>query len=392
MAMHVMPPQAGIQYSAFCNTVTTFGSLPDDVAEGKLEEEGVKLDSRLELELESESSEHACSEEEEPDGAATNQNHIDRGVEMLRAQAAQGLPVLVQPWADYSMKTVSTFNTIPDIDEDQGKLQQESEDTEGASSLESDLTIPLPPGIHTSSSAFGYSTDAVHRDRKRLNDREEAEGRFLHLAESPSALSPTEEFMLCFKDDLLEGRQLYVNQLNNIFKFRSGGHQLNYKKGRFNKLSDFIRSIPHVEIVGVPPKDVVRLTNQSGFLRYVADLTMPSTMTAAAAAASNMQAVVSSSDDMGAAVACYQKQPPIPRIVLERIRELFAANVGSELSATELLEMYARQYHPSKLHCQKLGYPSVHAVLSQVPFVEKVGGRRRARYILKEVNDEVLAA
>jgi hypothetical protein len=182
--------------------------------------------------------------------------------------------------------------------------------------------------------------------------------------------SSVEAFILCFKDDLLQGRPLYVNQVNNIFKIRSGGRELNYKRDHFSKLSEFVRSIPNLDIVGTPPTAMVRLVNRDSFLTTLADVE---------------RTVNKKSPVRGTGgPAWYQKQPPVPARVLERLRTIFNSHADQELSATELLKKYAEYYQPRKLRCQPLGYPSVHAVLSQVHFVEKVGGRRSARYRLKD--------
>jgi hypothetical protein len=59
-----------------------------------------------------------------------------------------------------------------------------------------------------------------------------------------------ELFVQHFQSDLFSGRQIYLKAVNDIFKSRSGGHTLAYRQLGYHRLSDFIRSIPGLEVVG----------------------------------------------------------------------------------------------------------------------------------------------
>ena len=57
-------------------------------------------------------------------------------------------------------------------------------------------------------------------------------------------------FVQCFKDDLIQERQLLMSQINNLFKLRNNGEPLQYKEAGYEKLHNFLTDIPGLCLVG----------------------------------------------------------------------------------------------------------------------------------------------
>lgn len=131
------------------------------------------------------------------------------------------------------------------------------------------LDRPPYPGISTGHNPLGYIGDerknaaptllpnaaAKKERRSEYHDN----GFFLG---GPALLEP---FLLHFHADIVEGRPVYLNQVNDVFRQRSGGKTLDYRSFGFERLTDFLAAIPGLEVVGSRKMARVRAADQEKF-------------------------------------------------------------------------------------------------------------------------------
>eukprot|EP00747_Dinoflagellata_sp_TGD_P009673 gnl/TRDRNA2_/TRDRNA2_119184_c0_seq1.p1 gnl/TRDRNA2_/TRDRNA2_119184_c0~~gnl/TRDRNA2_/TRDRNA2_119184_c0_seq1.p1 ORF type:complete len:558 (-),score=102.68 gnl/TRDRNA2_/TRDRNA2_119184_c0_seq1:98-1540(-) len=188
------------------------------------------------------------------------------------------------------------------------------------------------------------------------------------------SMTPAEAFISCFNDDLKENQVLFLSQLNNIYRMRSGGHEINYKGHGFGRMSEFLVEIPGLELVGTSNKMAVKIRNASLYTSY-AILIMQGLH-------QRINDLRSKGVDTRGLELAYQKPRTVPKRLLERLWDLFQTAKDNEIPVSCFVAVYNDQFF-DKLQFKALGYADVRGLMAQVPFLEKVGGRKDARYRLK---------
>jgi len=97
----------------------------------------------------------------------------------------------------------------------------------------------------------------------------------VELAPSESSGDETDDklqvrllFSECFKEDLLQPRQILMSQVNNLYKLRNGGQPLEYKKAGYEKLHDFLLDIPGLSLQGSGNRMHVRVIEHRLFEEF----------------------------------------------------------------------------------------------------------------------------
>lgn len=98
---------------------------------------------------------------------------------------------------------------------------------------------------------------------------------------APSARSEREDetkksvkmlFVQCFKDDLLQERQLLMSQINNLFKLRNNGEALLYKEAGYEKLHSFLTDVPGLSLIGAGNRMELKLGDREAFANFSNEL------------------------------------------------------------------------------------------------------------------------
>jgi hypothetical protein len=80
-------------------------------------------------------------------------------------------------------------------------------------------------------------------------------------------------FVHCFKNELLAGQSVLLNQVNNLCRVRSGtGAQIDFKTFGFQKLRDFLEEIPGVVVHGDKHNMAVRIDSIHAFAAFISDV------------------------------------------------------------------------------------------------------------------------
>mmetsp|Transcript_115395 Transcript_115395/g.203684 ORF Transcript_115395/g.203684 Transcript_115395/m.203684 type:complete len:1219 (+) Transcript_115395:108-3764(+) len=174
-------------------------------------------------------------------------------------------------------------------------------------------------------------------------------------------------FIKCFNDELVGQRPLLLSQLNNLYKMRSG-EELNYKASGYEKLRDFLMDIPGLMLLGRGNRMQVRLSDPAEFEAFQERLGR-----LAEAKTSQLQ---------------FRMPKPLPESLQQRLLELFLNAEGHEILLKNFLNAWNYRYPTEQLAYRSLGFRDVRGLLCNVPFLEKVGGKTDARYVLR-CNDDL---
>lgn len=194
--------------------------------------------------------------------------------------------------------------------------------------------------------------------------------------EDRAELSVVERFLLCFRDDLRSGRRLFLNQLNNIYKVRANGRELNGSRQRrgTQRTLKLLASIPSLEVYGSGKKMAVR-TNDP-------DVVLGLATQAARSVRSRRAELQARGVDVRGLKTTFKKQMELPQGLLRELEVIFCDAPPEGIAAADVLASY-KVLFCTRLRGDHLGYPNMHALLSQVPFAEKIGHRRCCRYAYK---------
>lgn len=178
------------------------------------------------------------------------------------------------------------------------------------------------------------------------------------------AMEQQAAFVQCFKDELLGQRPLLLSQLNNLYKMRSG-EELNYKASGYEKLRDFLMDIPGLSLVGRGNRMQVRLGDANEFEAF--------------------QRTLEEQANTGQ-TPHFRMPQPLPETLQRRLLELFMKTEGHEVMLRNFLNVWSSFYPTEQLAYRSLGFRDVRGLLSNVPFIEKVGGKHDAKYVLRRTD------
>lgn len=172
-------------------------------------------------------------------------------------------------------------------------------------------------------------------------------------------------FIECFREELLSPRPLLLSQLNNLYKMR-GGSDLHYKEYGYDKLRDFLLDIPGLVLCGRGNKMHVKLGDRVKLESFQSDW---AGCLAAGAACAGPQ---------------FRMPKPLPELVLRRLYDFFLRSEGCEVPLRSFLKVWTTTFPGEPLPYRALGFRDVRGLLSQVPFLEKVGHKANAKYVLTQ--------
>jgi len=188
-------------------------------------------------------------------------------------------------------------------------------------------------------------------------------------------LTPLEALIACFSDDLRNGKPLFLSQLNNLYGMRSGGRAIKYRSHGYNRMGDFLSEVPGMELVGTGNQMAVKMSDPERF-EALAELVTK-----------GLQQRIAEAREKGADTRDleirFHKPQAVPKKILERVWDVFQRARDHEIPVQSFVALYKERYFMDKLHFKALGYQDVRGLLSQVPFIEKIGGRRHAKYVLR---------
>mmetsp|Transcript_46717 Transcript_46717/g.108936 ORF Transcript_46717/g.108936 Transcript_46717/m.108936 type:complete len:976 (+) Transcript_46717:73-3000(+) len=169
-------------------------------------------------------------------------------------------------------------------------------------------------------------------------------------------------FISCFREELGGDRSLLLSQLNNLYKMRSG-EELPYKDCGYERLRDFLLDIPGLALLGRGNRLQVKVSNPELFQEFKQTCDQ---MLAGANGAPR-----------------FQMPTPPPPGLQQKIKELFLAAPDNEVPLRKFVNMWHTSFPTEQLAYRTLGYRDLRGLLSSIPFIEKVGGKSDAKYVLK---------
>mmetsp|Transcript_31911 Transcript_31911/g.58454 ORF Transcript_31911/g.58454 Transcript_31911/m.58454 type:complete len:842 (-) Transcript_31911:117-2642(-) len=191
-----------------------------------------------------------------------------------------------------------------------------------------------------------------------------------------TGMTPIEAFISCFYEDLVQHHPLYLSNVNNLYRMRSGGRGINYQKHGYSRMAEFLAEVPGVELTGTGNQMEVKMCN-SKELTACAQQVMKGLN-------ARIQKAQQEGLDTSQLQLVFAQPKAVPPRILEKIWKFFQNIKDHEVPVNSFLAVFKQMYPNDKLHFRALGYPDFRGLMAQVRFVEKVGGRRHAKYKLKE--------
>mmetsp|Transcript_55852 Transcript_55852/g.103375 ORF Transcript_55852/g.103375 Transcript_55852/m.103375 type:complete len:977 (-) Transcript_55852:126-3056(-) len=207
-------------------------------------------------------------------------------------------------------------------------------------------------------------------DEASCDDSGDEEGQELGLeTEDAVRARPTLEaqaaFISCFREELAGDRSLLLSQLNNLYKMRSG-EELPYKDCGYERLRDFLLDIPGLALLGRGNRLQVKVSNAELFQQFK----------------DTSERVLAG----GTGAPRFQMPTPPPPMLQQKIKELFLAAPDNEVPLRKFVNMWHTSFPTEQLAYRSLGYRDLRGLLSSIPFIEKVGGKSDAKYVLKHAS------
>eukprot|EP00928_Gymnodinium_smaydae_P003900 TRINITY_DN11379_c0_g2_i1.p1 TRINITY_DN11379_c0_g2~~TRINITY_DN11379_c0_g2_i1.p1 ORF type:complete len:743 (+),score=108.41 TRINITY_DN11379_c0_g2_i1:126-2231(+) len=170
-------------------------------------------------------------------------------------------------------------------------------------------------------------------------------------------------FVSCFKEDLQQGKKMLMSQINNLYKMRTHGENLDYKALGYEKLRAFLCDIPGLDVQGlgnqmeavVPPN---RMDDFRSFCEFC-----------------------DCNDDIDG--QRFDQPLPIPESVQLKVIEVIRRSGLKEVPAKDFRDLWNATFPHEKLQIKLLGYRDIKGLLANIPAIQKVGGKYDARYVLK---------
>jgi len=200
-----------------------------------------------------------------------------------------------------------------------------------------------------------------------IPDRSEAaegSGKFLNVMQQQCA------FIECFREELFGERTLLLSQLNNLYTMRSG-EELPYKLSGYDKLRDFLQDIPGLKLVGRGNQMQVQLENPAELEVF------------------QKKQQESQQDDHGHTPQ-FRMPKSLPASLLQQLHELFTCADRYEIRIRNFDNVWHMHFPSAQINYRALGFRNVRGLLSQVPFIEKVGRKHDAKYVLKHMETSQL--
>lgn len=172
----------------------------------------------------------------------------------------------------------------------------------------------------------------------------------------------------CFKEDLLSHRTLLLSQLNNLYKLRCGV-DLPYKSAGYDKLRSFILDIPGLGLAGSGNRMQIVLEDPAKLNAFQESL--PNVLDA------------DSSTQKADGALTFKKPQPVPASLQQQILDIFLTAEGFAIPSRNFFSTWNAHHPRQPLPYRALGYRDVRGLLSQVSFIEKVGSKRDAMYVLR---------
>eukprot|EP00419_Tripos_fusus_P008158 CAMPEP_0172697252 /NCGR_PEP_ID=MMETSP1074-20121228/28616_1 /TAXON_ID=2916 /ORGANISM="Ceratium fusus, Strain PA161109" /LENGTH=894 /DNA_ID=CAMNT_0013518125 /DNA_START=17 /DNA_END=2698 /DNA_ORIENTATION=- len=286
-------------------------------------------------------------EEYEAEPAGPSRNHVDVSGMLMHDGA-------VQPAERAAVDKIPPEDTL---------IDEEEEDEECGA---------IVPGI--SQEAGSAAMDSGAEDEVAENEGSEEDQESRSSQGNVKEAIPTESegkvrtitqqqlaFIECFKKELFSQRTLLLSQLNNLYKMRSG-EELNYKLSGYEKLRDFLLDIPGLALVGRGNRMQVRLQDLSKLEVFHL----------------SWQHCAVEEDS----APQFRMPQTLPDGLLQQIHELFVFSERCEIPLRNFLTIWNMRFPTEQLCYRALGFRDVRGLLSQVPFIEKVGGKSDTKYLL----------
>mmetsp|Transcript_37669 Transcript_37669/g.117385 ORF Transcript_37669/g.117385 Transcript_37669/m.117385 type:complete len:748 (-) Transcript_37669:178-2421(-) len=194
-------------------------------------------------------------------------------------------------------------------------------------------------------------------------------------ASAEEEMMPLEAFISCFHEDLRCDRPLFLSQLNNLYRMRSGGHDIKYRNHGNIRMGEFLLGVPGVELVGSGNLMAVQVSDHARLAEVAAQVT------------AGLQKRIAELRARGANTSrleiTYRLPQPVPKKILARVWDIFQSTADNEIPVNMFVSSYKERYPHDKLRFRSLGYQDLRGLMAHVPFIEKVGGRRHSKYVLK---------
>eukprot|EP00928_Gymnodinium_smaydae_P005801 TRINITY_DN11997_c0_g1_i2.p1 TRINITY_DN11997_c0_g1~~TRINITY_DN11997_c0_g1_i2.p1 ORF type:complete len:320 (-),score=74.60 TRINITY_DN11997_c0_g1_i2:130-1089(-) len=239
------------------------------------------------------------------------------------------------------------------------------------------------PAEHAVQSRTVARRDVAPRERPALADKRRDNGAEESEDESseedaevdPDARLSTEEaFVRCFADDMLSGTPLLLSRLDNLYRMRSGGATLACSNSE-KRLNEYLQDMDGLVLHGEKNQMEVRLEDRTAFAAYAKKVE--------AALTERIAARRRAGESVEHLDIAYEKPQVLPQQLKDQLLELMRSLPGRECRVGALAGLFAERFQPERLHCRQYGFHDVKGLMAQLPFVEKVGNRREAKFRLK---------
>jgi len=231
---------------------------------------------------------------------------------------------------------------------------------------------PMSAGTTCQADTSNDSASGDSEDDGSMASRDGAEA----TEPAEDTLTPLEAFISCFYEDLRNDVSLLLSQLNNLYRMRSGSHDIAYRSYGYRRMGEFLAEVPGVEIVGSGNYMAAQASDHAK-LAEVEQRVMKGLRQRIEERRWNGQ-------DVSALAITFRRPQAVPKKILARIWDIFQDAEHNEIPVSLFVTTYKERFPHDRLRLKSLGHPDVRSLMAHLPFVEKVGGRRHAKYKLKE--------
>ncbi|KAF4694329.1 hypothetical protein FOZ60_008485 [Perkinsus olseni] len=194
-------------------------------------------------------------------------------------------------------------------------------------------------------------------------------------------------FIHCFKNELLAGQGILLNQVNNLCKVRCG-RTVRYREFGFGKLRDFLEDIKGLQVVGEKFQMTIRLTDVVEFDLFIREANARKSAGGRSSTASPVIGVTKrggplAESDGGNMVGDALPQL-IPEDVIDKLRYMFSCE-HYQIEASVFVSLFKNRYFATDpMVYERLGYKRMRDFLGAVPQVHKQGTKAEAKYVWVE--------
>lgn len=166
-----------------------------------------------------------------------------------------------------------------------------------------------------------------------------------------------------------------LSQINNLYRMRSGGFELRYREHGYARMCDFLAELPGVDFAGAGSRMSVWASSPPELAEAAERLAQNRRRKAAELRRAGL--------DASALEVTYQQPKAVPEKMLARIWDMFQQAPAHEMQVSAFVSIYKERYRSEKSRLSGLGFQDVRGLMAYVPFIEKVGSRGHARYVLR---------